>query len=517
MNTLNEIVDYCLEPEVVGALLLTGEWGCGKTYLIDHLLPEKLKNEAGKSIAIVLRVSLFGMTKAEEINKNVKCLWINAYCSELEEKSDCTKKAKQVGKKIIQKGREVVSSLEFLPDWIQGLGTTDWESFVKIENTLGKKPVVIVFDDLERCRMDTVDVLGCINDYCENQKFHTIIVANQEKITKINNPSHIKASIDVSDLENKQKNNSKKYELDFSVPNKDAPGQLSYEEIKEKIIQRTVQYIPDYESIVNTVIYGMKYENQKYKEFVIANTTGMLELFAPDRVNIASQNIEDDNIFETVKKVQSHEHPHNIRSLKCAICDFYRIYKILNENQISNLDRWLFSFSSYVIAYKAGIAKEGYYGTLITDQIVKKIFPAYDDNYLLNSAKKWILHGIWDEDELKYEVERLLIKQEAASPCDLVRTRRIIDLEESVADAGFPEVLHMAYNGELTLDEYVQFILNCSWMRMYNYQPSEKINWELIRDGIRKTEAECPTADCGRHQSQFKICNYTSPTAQCCM
>ena len=29
-----------------------------------------------------------------------------------------------------------------------------------------------------------VDVLGIINDYCENQKYHTIIVANQEKITQ---------------------------------------------------------------------------------------------------------------------------------------------------------------------------------------------------------------------------------------------------------------------------------------------------------------------------------------------
>lgn len=27
MNTLDEIIDYCNEPEVVGALLLTGEWG----------------------------------------------------------------------------------------------------------------------------------------------------------------------------------------------------------------------------------------------------------------------------------------------------------------------------------------------------------------------------------------------------------------------------------------------------------------------------------------------------------
>ena len=44
MNTLNELLYYCEEPEPVGAVLLTGEWGCGKTYLIDNELKEALEN-----------------------------------------------------------------------------------------------------------------------------------------------------------------------------------------------------------------------------------------------------------------------------------------------------------------------------------------------------------------------------------------------------------------------------------------------------------------------------------------
>ena len=31
-------------------------------------------------------------------------------------------------------------------------------------------------------KLDTIDVLGCINDYCENKKFHTIVVANEDKM-----------------------------------------------------------------------------------------------------------------------------------------------------------------------------------------------------------------------------------------------------------------------------------------------------------------------------------------------
>ena len=45
-----------------------------------------------------------------------------------------------------------------------------------------KKKVILVFDDLERTNISCTDLLGCINDYCENQGFNTIIVANEEKI-----------------------------------------------------------------------------------------------------------------------------------------------------------------------------------------------------------------------------------------------------------------------------------------------------------------------------------------------
>ena len=43
MNTLEELKYYCEENQPVGAMLLTDEWGCEKTYLIDHDLKETLK------------------------------------------------------------------------------------------------------------------------------------------------------------------------------------------------------------------------------------------------------------------------------------------------------------------------------------------------------------------------------------------------------------------------------------------------------------------------------------------
>lgn len=96
VSTLNELIYYCKEPETVGALLLTGEWGCGKTYLIEHELREKLENEA-----IIIRISLFGISSLDEINFNIKKLWIESYCKNNIENEHAKKFTK-----IIKKSRE---------------------------------------------------------------------------------------------------------------------------------------------------------------------------------------------------------------------------------------------------------------------------------------------------------------------------------------------------------------------------------------------------------------------------
>ena len=74
MRTLDELLYYCEEPEPVGAILLTGEWGCGKTYLIDNDLKDALENKAH-----IIRISLFGIASIEGIHMAVKQAWISEY------------------------------------------------------------------------------------------------------------------------------------------------------------------------------------------------------------------------------------------------------------------------------------------------------------------------------------------------------------------------------------------------------------------------------------------------------
>ena len=472
MKTVEELVYYCHECEPVGALLLSGEWGCGKTHLIEHELKDALADTS-----VVLRISLFGMTLPEEIHVTVRREWMAEYCK--------IKGIDKVTEKIGQ-GKEWLSKMDFLPEWIRGIAKNDASVFFPISKEMDGKEVILVFDDLERCRMSSVDVLGVINDYCENQHYHTIIVANQAKIKGQREITKITGEIQqVSAESDTRKFENTKAVIKVDIPVQPDQAELSYAEIREKIIQRTVYYLPDYENIVHAVIATAKFQSAQYREFVISCEGGLLELFAPDRDDLKFENSQSDD------KGQSRPTPpHNIRSLKCAIKDFYRLYNILQKNDFSELDKWLYSFTSYVIAYKAGIARADDYSTLFSDKDVRKMYPAFQSNYTINSVKQWVLNGVWNENAITSEIEIIKKRNNAQSAPEIIKSNRIIDIDDAVIHEGFADFLEIAYNGNLTLDEYVLLIENSRWARSYECDFPLPIDWKKVQAGIGLRIAE---------------------------
>lgn len=472
MKTVDELVYYCHECEPVGALLLSGEWGCGKTHLIEHELKDALADTS-----VVLRISLFGMTLPEEIHVTVRREWMAEYCK--------IKGIDKVTEKIGQ-GKEWLSKMDFLPEWIRGIAKTDASVFFPISKEMDGKEVILVFDDLERCRMSSVDVLGVINDYCENQHYHTIIVANQAKIKGQRGITKITGEIQQVPVESDARiSEIKKAMIKVDIPVQPEQAELSYAEIKEKIIQRTVCYLPDYENIVHAVIATAKFQAAQYREFITSCEGGLLELFAPDRDDLKFENSQSDG------KGQSRPTPpHNIRSLKCAIKDFYRLYRILQKNDFSDLDKWLYSFTSYVLAYKAGIARADDYGTLFSDSDVRKMYPAFQSNYTINGVKQWVLNGVWNENAITSEIEIIKKRNNAQSAPEIIKSNRIMDIDDAVIHEGFADFLRIAYDGNLTLDEYVLLIENSCWARSYNCDFPLPIDWKKVQAGIGLRIAE---------------------------
>lgn len=424
MDTLKELEYYCKEEKPVGAILLTGEWGCGKTYLIVNCLPEKLKETH-----IILRISLFGMTSVSEISNRVK----EELFEELIKHNNGLKKIN----KTYGKYAKITRNIPFIPQKIKEALEFNPALLIEESAKVGNKDVVLVFDDLERTKIDLIDVLGCINEYCENKGFHTIIIANEEKI-------------DYSNCTASEKNS----EISFNHKC------IKYRDIKEKIVQRTVQYHPDYSNIVKRVVEEMQFRDDYGYHWFLKNNIE----------TITCAFIQEGN-----------QSPHNIRSLKCALIDFERIYTYLKNQQIENLNLWLTNFMMYSLAYKSNICSEINHDSFQLK--VKERYIEYDECYMLSSAGKWILTGDWDERMVEDEICAIKKQQQAKSPFDILRCSRIIDVDDEIIDEGIYAVISAAYNGQLEIDEYVIFIENSCLAREYNYPLF--VNWKQIQAGLR--------------------------------
>lgn len=98
MKTIEEIENYIKEQEQNGALLVTGKWGSGKTYLMRQI--ERKLNQGPQYLMAV--VSLFGIEDTNTLTKKVKEAVVYAQTFNKAEKS---------GKGHIAKGVNVVKQL----------------------------------------------------------------------------------------------------------------------------------------------------------------------------------------------------------------------------------------------------------------------------------------------------------------------------------------------------------------------------------------------------------------------
>lgn len=136
------------------AVLLSGPWGVGKTYLLKAFL----KKELGEDPANYVYVSLYGLSTIEEIDD---ALFQAAFPA-------LTGTAAKVAGRVAKVG------LKFLK-----VEPGEWD----IKAFLNKfRAKLYVFDDLERCEAPTNKVLGYINQFVEHGGAKVIILANEKEI-----------------------------------------------------------------------------------------------------------------------------------------------------------------------------------------------------------------------------------------------------------------------------------------------------------------------------------------------
>ena len=335
--------------------MLTGEWGCGKTHLIEN----ELKN-ALKDTHIIVRISLFGVSSASALQETIRTKWIEACLPFL----GLVQKAKDKG--VFSVATTILKKISLVAGNAAGFVTSlDLMEAIRVRPTIEnlkthkKMKVVFVYDDPERAKMDPGELMGLINDYCENQHFNTIISSNEEAIREA---------------------------MEKNLTN--------YQMLREKTISQLVYYIPDYHAVIHSIIDKKDWPTPDYAEYLADHEDLIREVFMPDLQEREGIYLAKDN-----RKY------HNFRALTKGLQRFFRIYSHIKKSGNEIPDGHLYSFLAYYLAAKSGVRKDGKMYMTFDEEEIKQFYPRYSSDDLTDIEREWIADGIWDSDSFGKELK----------------------------------------------------------------------------------------------------------------
>lgn len=172
----DHILEYCLDyiysdlkPEF--AILIKGEWGSGKTYLIEQI-KSKLNNELIKDSEII-SLSLFGVNSIDELDEKIyQSLHPVLSSPQFKFASNLIRSAIKVGTNVdINGDGKKDISLSF-----GGIPTKKKFS----ESQLKKK--LLIIDDLERTKLNPSIIFGYFSEMIISHGLKTIIIGNDSQI-----------------------------------------------------------------------------------------------------------------------------------------------------------------------------------------------------------------------------------------------------------------------------------------------------------------------------------------------
>ena len=428
MKTIEEIENYIEEQDQNGALLVTGKWCSGKTYLIRQI--EKKLNQEPKYLMAV--VSLFGIEDTNTLSKKVKEAVAYAQTFNKAEKSGKGHIAKgvNIAKQLSEKAAAFGELFDFgkikkIAKSANMLLSIDIHDFLPIEKEVYcivageeqpvKKKLVLVFDDFERCKIGVIDLLGIINTYVEDKRIKTIVIASEDNI---------------EDEEN-------------------------YKTFKEKVVERTVKLDVEYRRIQQEMIEDYKTETSEYKEFLKK---------------------ESPKLFQVFEESGSR----NLRTFKSCLIDFERVYGLWHSLKLptDGMGEALYVFVAYLFEVKGGNYKkmdeyDEYHFNFLEEKAEDKKrnpprwqttqdgenskYKRYNAQYRIQPLIRWMIEGEWNEQRIKAALNQRFSVKETA-PEREVLDKAFWELSQEIIDRGLPQVLQQAYDGKLTTDDYVALL-----------------------------------------------------------
>lgn len=475
MNTVDEIRAFISQKENNGALLLTGKWGCGKTFLVNQVI-NKL-NQGNDFIAV--SISLFGIDSIELLHNEIKNkVFFSRGFEETQKKSknifsrirnfsvnatdilgESFSIAKSINKALTIRWQDYFNVGQYICCYRKNTKMTDHTTNKKCcnkkEKIVIKKRLVLFFDDFERSKLDRIELMGVINEYSENRKVKVIIIADEEKIAR--------KKTDENNIESNRENDNVN-DNDTSIINYE--NYFNYSEFKEKLISRTLKIEPDYTAVIDSIINSYEETVIGYKDFLIVNKDIIYQLY-----------IESDS--------------DNFRSVKSFIIDYERLHEAWQNSNVSseNEPNMFYNFGAITFGVKMGIYKKEEYGVLSSASKLMKRFLKWNSIYNLKACQDWFLNNVWNKENFISEINQTF-KVQSYTADEKFMLFNLWNLEQKDVENGLPKVIENAYKGKLTRDQLIDLMQKIHSLKKFTVSLPCNIDYTKIENGfeIRKKE-----------------------------
>ena len=228
---LSVIKDYIQNRSINQALMITGEWGCGKSYFVKNSVKEYLRKNGILDNKNYIVFSLYGINNLVDFKSSFyDTIFMNQYLGE----SDIARKTQKFFERLLNSCSSTIdTSVVGVPLQVNLTELIHKSDLVQLKNC------ILVFDDIERCGLSATELWGFISKLTENRGIPVITVANESKIL----------------------------EKDLETDN--------YKIEKEKAIYCTIEFSYEISNIFDELVN--RYNENSLREYILSNKEIILE------------------------------------------------------------------------------------------------------------------------------------------------------------------------------------------------------------------------------------------------
>lgn len=267
---IEAIRDYVNDEKAKYAVLINGEWGCGKTYLYKNYLNNMISSiEVGKNERKAnIYISLYGISNIQDLSKE---LLTNFVLKITLNENKSLGKVYEVSSGMLS---VISNSINFYS--FNGLSVDFKKTVKEIQKKIRKRNMVICFDDLERCSIPITELLGFINNLVEHCNCKVIILADEKNIGKLYANTNLEWKYStlltnrmlIGAQEKTDQNNIITIENLKKLNEEVYSDNYFYKDLKEKVIGLTLEYVPSLNEEIDNIIQQTVNSNlsEKLKE-----------------------------------------------------------------------------------------------------------------------------------------------------------------------------------------------------------------------------------------------------------